>query len=191
MGEGLPCGSGRLGWAEVLQMTTEHWKPIPGYESRYEVSSRGRVRSNDMVVPARNGKTALRRGRLLKLKRGGGGYLAVNLCDGENPPRTVAVHILVAAAFLGPRPEGMYVCHGDGDKRNNALCNLRYGTPKDNNEDAFRHGTHYTQKLTEQDARDIRHCAGLIARGTLAEVFGVSRAQVNRILSGRSWTCLQ
>lgn len=40
-----------------------------------------------------------------------------------------AVHILVAEAFLGPRPGGMEECrHLDGDKLNNRADNLRWGT---------------------------------------------------------------
>lgn len=52
------------------------------------------------------------------------------------------VYELIAAAFLGPRPPGMHVRHADGSKDNNALENLCYGTPKDNQQDSMRHGTH-------------------------------------------------
>ena len=48
---------------------------------------------------------------------------------------TKNVHVLVAQAFLGSRPEGMHVCHIDGDKTNNNLSNLKYGTPKENWQD--------------------------------------------------------
>jgi hypothetical protein len=51
------------------------------------------------------------------------------------------VHALVAAAFLGPRPEGMQVRHGDGSKDNNHLSNLCYGTASDNVRDSIAHGT--------------------------------------------------
>lgn len=165
----------------------EIWKPVVGWESRYEVSSLGRVRSKDMRVGARNGRTALRKGRILKQKRSGTGRLAINLCDGEGRVRTTEVHVLVAAAFLGSRPFGTYVCHGDGNQDNNALSNLRYGTPKENSDDSFKHGTHATQKLTCEDVRDIRHCKGSVGRSTLAEVFGVTPQHIDRILSGRSW----
>lgn len=33
---------------------------------------------------------------------------------------------LVADTFLGPRPEGHYVVHKNGDKLDGRLCNLRY-----------------------------------------------------------------
>ena len=60
--------------------------------------------------------------------------------QGEDKTRTV--HSLVAEAFIGARPEGMEICHSDGDPTNNHLDNLRYGTPSDNTLDKVRHGTH-------------------------------------------------
>jgi hypothetical protein len=52
------------------------------------------------------------------------------------------VHVLVAAAFLGPCPDGQEVRHLDGDKLNNCLDNLIYGTRSENNLDTVRHGHH-------------------------------------------------
>jgi hypothetical protein len=51
------------------------------------------------------------------------------------------VHHLVLEAFVGPRPAGHEAAHGDGDKTNNALANLRWATPKENAADRYRHGT--------------------------------------------------
>lgn len=111
----------------------EQWRPVVGYEGLYEVSDLGRVRS----LP-RYGTI----GKLLKpgtAKRGG--YLYVNLCrDGRPLNRTI--HVLVAEAFLGPRPEGFDVRHLDGNRLNCARANLAYGTRSENNLDAVRHGTH-------------------------------------------------
>ena len=50
------------------------------------------------------------------------------------------VHILIAEAFLGPRPEGLEVCHNDGNRNNNRPDNLRYDTRSSNNLDAYDHG---------------------------------------------------
>lgn len=52
------------------------------------------------------------------------------------------VHILVAEAFIGPRPKNADVCHYDDDKSNNAVENLRYGTRSENVHDSVRNGTH-------------------------------------------------
>src|SRR5699024_9822191 len=53
------------------------------------------------------------------------------------------VHSLVAESFIGARPEGMEVCHSDGNKTNNHVANLRFGTSSDNELDKVRHGTHH------------------------------------------------
>jgi hypothetical protein len=55
--------------------------------------------------------------------------------------KTMQVHQLVMLAFVGPQPAGSQVRHLDGNPLNNALSNLCYGTPKENGEDAARHGS--------------------------------------------------
>lgn len=55
--------------------------------------------------------------------------------------RTRYVHDLVAEAFLGPKPQGLEVCHGDNNTRNNAASNLRYATRSENHRDKRKHGT--------------------------------------------------
>jgi hypothetical protein len=50
------------------------------------------------------------------------------------------VHPLVAAAFIGPRPDGMEIRHLDGERFNNAAVNLCYGTPSENARDRVNHG---------------------------------------------------
>ena len=41
-------------------------------------------------------------------------------------------HILVAKAWIGPRPEGCELDHKDGNIRNCAVSNLEYVTPDEN-----------------------------------------------------------
>lgn len=47
---------------------------------------------------------------------------------------------MVVAAFIGPRPEGLQVCHNNGVHYDNRAINLRYGTPKENSQDSVKHG---------------------------------------------------
>ena len=119
----------------------EEWRDIPGHPG-YQVSDQGRVRSLDRTVTHSNGQVRRYKGKVLRTPlMQKVGYPFVNLRNqGENNVRTV--HSLVAEAFIGPRLEGMEVCHGDGDKTNNNLDNLRYGTRSENNLDQVRHGTH-------------------------------------------------
>ena len=68
------------------------------------------------------------------------GYPSVRLTiDGKRA--RLAVHRLVAAAYLPPRPSRHHeVRHLDGDKWNCAASNLAWGTRKENADDRERHG---------------------------------------------------
>lgn len=110
----------------------ERWAPIKGYEGAYEVSSLGQIRS----LPGH-----YRHAKILKPGTIGKGYQGVSLClDGK--VKGFYVHHLVAAAFIGPRPEGLDVCHNNGDQTDNRIENLRYDTVNGNMRDSIAHGTH-------------------------------------------------
>ena len=68
------------------------------------------------------------------------GYPSVRIyVDGNT--LSFAVHVLVARAFLPPRPpEAHDVRHLDGDKENSSASNLAWGTQKENAADRERHG---------------------------------------------------
>lgn len=117
-------------------LDTERWAPVAGYDGRYAVSSTGRVRSY-----ARNPA-----GELLTLSNHGNGYLHVKLYDGRGRKRSVKVHVLMLETFIGPRPIGQVTRHLDGNKANNVLGNLAYGTYSENNDDQVRHGTHWRSR---------------------------------------------
>ena len=121
----------------------ESWRPIPGYDSLYEVSSLGRVRSLDRRDPA--GRS--RRGRLLKLKNDKNGYQSVSLSK-EGVVRQLLVHRLVLFAFSGRPAPGQETLHADGDRSNNSIANLSWGTRAQNHEDMARHGTHRNARKT-------------------------------------------
>lgn len=111
----------------------ENWKPILGYEGFYEVSDLGRVRSVDRFVNTaiRHSDTAHRRGRVLKQNVKRSGYMAVDLAA-HGKTKTIAVHRLVAMAFL-PKDEGRpQVNHKNCNKADNRAVNLEWCTPEEN-----------------------------------------------------------
>lgn len=115
-----------------MSTQSETWLPVPGYESFYEVSDAGQVRS--LPRP----RTA---GGVLRQMRIKGDYRQVTFCrDGKQ--KNFLVHVAVAAAFHGPRPAGLVIRHLDGDPSNNSATNLRYGTDVENARDLIRHGRH-------------------------------------------------
>lgn len=116
---------------------TEIWKAIPGHEY-YECSNIGRVRSIDRTVWNNGGRSphwCSLKGRVLRQSTHKG-YRYVSL----GRDHKTQVHILVMATFVGPRPEGVDVCHNDGNPENNRVDNLRYGTHSENMMDCVRHG---------------------------------------------------
>jgi hypothetical protein len=162
-------------------MTDEQWLPIPGYEP-YQASDLGRVRG-------------IKGGRILSPVTTQYGYHQVSLCVGGKKLSRL-VHRLVAYAFLGPQPAPEYdVLHWDGNKKNNRLANIRWGTPTDNNEDQVRHGTriigsrHPMAKLTEDKIREIRDLwnYGRLSQAEISEAVGVARRTVNGIVRGVTW----
>lgn len=114
-------------------MEMENWKPVIGWPE-YEVSDQGRVRSLDRYRPGRNGCVRLIRGRVLG-NRSRKGYLRVRFPDRQDK----FVHVLVLEAFMGSRPAGHETRHLDGDKTNNNLANLAWGTSEENKADRKRH----------------------------------------------------
>lgn len=122
---------------------------------------------------------------------GSNGYLTM-AADG----RRYLVHRLVAAAFIGPCPDGFEVSHNDGDQLNCRAGNLEYLTHAQNEALKLKHGTHSrgsrngAAKLTEAQVIEIRRLFASSAppRGVdIARRFGVSQSIVSNIRHGTRW----
>ena len=164
---------------------SKSWTPIAGFEGYYEVHPSGRVRSLDRYVTyARKGGRTSKvffPGKELTGTLSGPGtkYRKVNL-HGASGRKIVAVHRLVATAFL-PKPEGKdFVLHCDGNSENNGVDNLRWGTQTDNVHDMMRHGT-----LRSGGKKVPRHVIEEIKRSTktldeLSALFGYHPVTISR-----------
>lgn len=121
------------------------WKAIPGWDGWYEVSDNGHVRSVARTLHYEDGRVRTFPGKELKPGTGEWGHQLVGLsCYGTDTRMTV--HSAVMATFVGPRPDGLVICHRDGNARNNHVSNLRYDTPRENTFDNVRNGTHHYAK---------------------------------------------
>lgn len=86
----------------------------------------------------------------------------------------------------------MVACHGNGNKFDNRLQNLRWGTRSENEKDKIDHGTklqgerHHQAKLTEETIGAIRAASGTYLE--IAQQFGISKTQVGNIRRGDQWT---
>lgn len=164
---------------------TEEWRPVVGWEGIYSVSSEGRIRREAPGPSTRPGKA-------LKPSNHNG-YAQVGLRS-MGRRATVAVHLLVARAFLGPAPDGHEVDHVDGNKANNRFSNLEYLPPLENTRRAFALGlvpigaARSTAKLTEDVVRAIRvKLAAGESANRIARISGCSAKTVTQILHGRNW----
>ena len=108
----------------------EVWRPVKGFEGRYEVSDQGRVRSVSRWV-----KTAFSdrwsEGRVLKQQTLPNGYKSIQLLKDKKYHLTM-VHRIVAEAFV-PNPYNLpCVNHKDECKTNNSAINLEWCDKKYN-----------------------------------------------------------
>ena len=165
----------------------EIFKPCRFLE--YEVSNLGRVKR---IL----GGQGARAGRCLSPHESSNGYLHIRLTtNGEK--KIASVHGLVAEVFLGPRPSGMQIRHLDGNKKNNFVSNLAYGTAKENGQDNVRLGVMpkgervNTNVLTEKQATE---CFSLLAEQMsptqIAKLLNAPRNAVYKIKYGQTWKWL-
>ena len=139
-----------------LEKATE-WRSVDGWP--YEVSDNGRVRS-------------VRSGRLVRPTLNHNGYEKV-MFSVAKARKTFRIHRLLAAAWLGPIPDGMHVNHKDGNKRNNVLDNLEIVSSADNERHAVENG------LKASGSRNgVNTKPGNVARGARAGLAKLSEAEV-------------
>lgn len=163
------------------------YREIHGFPG-YRVGSDGSVWS----CRPRNGKgPLLLKWRPMKAIKHLDGYLFVMLGK-KTVPKTI--HSLVLEAFIGIRPTGKVCRHLDGNRSNNRLKNLCWGTNSENAQDQIRHGTMArgersgVARLKDVDIPIIRQLSSSgISQDKIAKMFGVSQPTIGRILRGECW----
>lgn len=161
-----------------------------GYNG-YRINNQGKV------------ECCLKRGRIIsnnwkeiigsKHKRG---YRQLFLSNGIKK-QCFCVHKLVALAFI-PNPNNyVYVLHNDGNCNNNCVTNLRWGTQKDNIQDAIKHGTfkqnfaeenNPKNKLTKLDVLEIKKLLLTnLPQTKIAKLFNIGESVISDIKHGKIW----
>lgn len=120
------------------------------------------------------------------------GYMRVCLTI-NNKQHRKRVHTLVLTAFNGGRPDGFVCRHLDGNKTNNELPNLAWGTQTENIEDQRKHGTMYGGErhhlVTVPDAV-VYITRTLFEQGykqkQIADMLGLTKDVVHNYVRGKS-----
>lgn len=163
------------------------WRAVVGFGSdRYEVSIDGQLRS-------------IKTGRVYKSRIDKRTGYPTGTLFRNSQRKDVFMRSVVAAAFIGPRPEGYMVNHIDGVKTNNHASNLEYVTPSENVRHAHANGLTNPQpgsrKLTDEQVLEIRRIlaerkTANARKPTYTEIgaqFGVTEYAIYRIGSGRDY----
>lgn len=125
------------------------------------------------------------------------GYLVVTLRQ-ANRFRQFRVHRLILQAFKGLAKPKQLALHNDGNKENNLISNLRWGTAADNARDMDRHGTrvsrkgckHHNVKLTDSEVLEIRRIKASenLPCQVISDRYGVAMTLIWKIVNRKNWT---
>ena len=174
-------------------MTYEIWKDIEGYNGLYQISTLGRIKSLDRKV-FNNGTFQLIKGKILNPCNNGNNYLYINLCKNSEIKR-VAIHRLVAQAFIDNQNNFTQVNHKDENKINNCVDNLEWCSPKYN----ANYGTRnkrmkdniikkYSKKVIQYDL-DGNFIREFNSIEDTAKHFNVTSQSINRCCKGKLKRC--
>jgi DNA-binding XRE family transcriptional regulator len=171
----------------------EKWVDIKGYESLYQISSFGNVRSLDREIiygDKNKGEYHNRKGQLLKPSLSNG-YKTISLSG-----VTHTIHSLVAKHFLNePLNKDYVVNHIDYNKENNFYKNLEWVTQKDNVRHNYLTGNanigvkQKDAKLDKDKVLQIKFYLkeGILSQAKIAKMYNVSATTITDIKKGRKW----
>lgn len=175
----------------------EEWRDVVGFESRYEVSSFGNLRSKSYLKHAANMGGPISFWTVARPIKYcvSDGYAQVVLSENK-VRKTTRIHILVAQAFL-PNPLDLpQVNHGDSNRLNNRLWNLEWVTAKYNVQHSYDSGfnsnegeLHPRAVLTDDLVREIRAMYGAGTRVVnISKTLGLNRSTVSKVVNNKNWS---
>lgn len=182
-----------------LVFDIEEWRDVVGAEDRYQVSNFGKVKSKSYVKHGRNihGPFSFTtKSAAMSTPLNAYGYPAINLRLSNGEDRPVAVHRLVAEAFI-PNPNALpQVNHKDSDRANNCVSNLEWVSAQDNVKHGFESGFHTTagedhprSVLNDEVVRRIRSMKAEGWRVTdIARSLNLKYHTVHKVAKGLNWS---
>jgi hypothetical protein len=136
-----------------VSLEGEIWKDVVGYEGNYKVSSKGRIFicSNKFEFP--NGGVVEKGLKIKKTYLDKDGYERASFTKGKKS-KILAIHRIVAEAFIPNSNNYPCIDHIDGNRSNNAISNLRWCTHKMNaNFELAKKNRIEAQKLSYKNGR--------------------------------------
>lgn len=165
---------------------SEIWKALPGVTG-VEVSTLGRVRTLDRVVPCRGNGTRIVKGRILKPFGSGRGYMKLTIkVDGKFI--TKSVHRLVARTFLPNSKNLPQVNHKDCNRANNNVGNLEWCTASYNRRYREKYGVSSAEakgrpvfaiNLTTNEVSHFR------SQKEAGRALGIFQTSINMVIRGK------
>ena len=149
----------------------EEWRPVVGYEGRYEVSNLGRVRRIKIIEP-------------VKKKHG---YMQVSLEDRNRVRKSFRLHRIVATAFI-PNPDNKpQVNHKDENPENNQVDNLEWATAEENTNYGSRTARAAAKNgsktpIVQIDPKTLEVIGEYPGQSTAAKVTGIGVSCINACL---------
>ena len=159
----------------------EEWRDIKGFEGRYQVSNKGRVRSLPRYVSNHTGKLFVK-GKILKQRPDFKGYMRIDIKDNDGKKKYKGVRRLVAETFIDNPLNKPQVNHIDGIKENNSVENLEWVTNSENQKHAYCLGLN---RVTGRAGKPPKRVIKLSSDGQVIEIFN-SIAEAGKSVNARS-----
>lgn len=172
------------------KITVPIWKKIEDYPL-YRISYQGEIFSCSSSL--RQYKFVWEK---LNLSCNGNGYKQAAFYK-DKKERKIYVHKLVLETYVSKKPGNLECCHKDGNKLNNCVSNLRWGTPLSNTRDRYAHNTipfgekHPRRVLTEEKVLKIHDLKskGLNSQ-QISELMNIKERTIATVIRGGNWKWL-
>lgn len=116
------------------------------------------------------------------------GYLTVDLYKNSRSYKKY-IHNLLLETFISKRKKGNQCRHLNGDKLDNSLCNLKWGTRSENQLDRNKHGTgnagerHGLNKYTKKFVLKVRKMCETKMQKDVAKELNIPKSTVSMLVT--------
>lgn len=121
----------------IENLEGEIWKDIIGFEGKYAVSNKGRVKSLEFKRKCGKNGSYTNKEKILSFYVNNTGYYKITLLKNKNKIYPY-IHRLVAESFIKNTLNKPCVNHIDGNKLNNYVSNLEWVTFSENSEHMYK-----------------------------------------------------